>query len=401
MRWFGLLAIVALTLSVGVAQSADTSGGPGNATASSAAQHGHGRLGLSVRRDGVLVKDGLPYRGIGVNYFDCFYRTLLDANNTSYEEGFRVLAEYRIPFVRFMCGGFWPVENKLYLENEKAYFQRLDAVVRAAEKQGIGLIPSLFWNLNTVPDLVGEPCDQWGNPQSKTHQFMRAYVRKVVTRYRRSPALWGWEFGNEYNLAADLPNASEHRPAAYPDLGTPASRSARDELTHDMIRAAFTAFAQQVRKYDPYRIITSGNGFPRPSAWHQRQEGSWTQDTPEQYAEMLLGDNPDPMNAISVHAYEDSERIRATMEIARKARKPLFAGEFGVVGPRSPETEKRFSELLALIENEGVPLAALWVYDFGGQDDSWNVTATNSRAYQLKAVSEANRRLRAQAGTPR
>jgi hypothetical protein len=42
-----------------------------------------------------------------------------------------------------------------------------------------------------------------------------------------------------------------------------------------------------------------------------------------------------------------------------------------------------------------VPLAALWVYDFKGRDASWNVTATNERAYQLWAISEANARVRA------
>ena len=353
------------------------------------------RLGLWVRQDGVLVKGGKAYRGIGVNYFNCFARTLADPNDTSYDDGFGALADLGIPFARFMCGGFWPVENTLYLESKEQYFQRLDAVVKSAETHGIGLIPSLFWNMNTVPDLVGEPCDQWGNPRSKTHEYMRTYTRDVVTRYRRSPAIWGWEFGNEYNLAADLPNAAEHRPPVWPDLGTATSRSERDELTHEMIRTAFAEFAREVRRYDQRRLITTGNGFPRPSAWHQRTEGSWTQDTPAQYAAMLLGDNPDPVNVVSVHAYEDRDRIPATMAICRQAKRPLFVGEFGVPGAGTPETEREFGEFVALLEREGVPLAALWVYDFGGQDETWNVTATNARAYQLLAIAEANTRLRA------
>ena len=58
-----------------------------------------------------------------------------------------------------------------------------------------------------MPDLVGEPRNQWGNPQSKTRQFMRTYIREVVSRYVNSPAIWGWEFGNEYNLSLDTPDA--------------------------------------------------------------------------------------------------------------------------------------------------------------------------------------------------
>ena len=44
------------------------------------------------------------------------------------------------------------MDNDLYLKDKEAYFRRLDSVVRAAEEQGIGLIPSLFWNLATVPE---------------------------------------------------------------------------------------------------------------------------------------------------------------------------------------------------------------------------------------------------------
>ncbi|MBV9867666.1 MAG: cellulase family glycosylhydrolase [Abitibacteriaceae bacterium] len=347
------------------------------------------QLGLTVRADGTLMKDGKPYRGIGVNYFDAFYRTLLKADDTSYEQGFKTLADYKIPLARIMGCGFWPVDNKLYLQNKELYFQHFDAVVHAAEKYHIGLIPSLFWNMATVPDMVGEPCDQWGNPASKTHEFMRTYIKEVVTRYRNSPAIWGWEFGNEYNLGADLPNAAEWRPPIHPELGTATSRSARDELTHDMIRTAFAAFAREVRKYDPYRIISTGNGFPRASAWHQRREKSWTKDTPEQYGEMLLGDNPDPISVISVHAYSEDERIKPTLDIAIRAHRPLFIGEFGLPGPRTDATEKQFNQTLSIIEQTKVPLAALWVYDFGHQDD-FNVTANNQRAYQLQSIAEAN-----------
>ena len=352
--------------------------------------------GLAVRADGVLVKDGRPWRGIGVNYFDAFYRTLKDPGDTSYERGFRALAERKIPFARLMCGGFWPAEMRLYREDREAYFRRLDAVVRAAERHGVGLVPSLFWHVSTVPDLVGEPCDQWGNPASKTHAFMREYTRQVVVRYRASPAVWGWEFGNEYNLPADLPNATEHRPPVVPQLGTPESRSARDELSHEMVRTAFAEFAKEVRRHDPHRIVTSGNAFPRPTAWHQRAEKTWTADSPEQSAEMLLGDQPDPMNVVSVHWYkEPAGRLEAAMAAAARVRKVLFVGEFGVPGPATAEARKRFAEMLAALVAHRVPMAALWVYDYAGQDGEWNVTVTSDRAYQLEAVAEANARLRA------
>lgn len=354
--------------------------------------HGSTPPGLYVT-NGVLMRAGKPYRGVGVNYFDCFARTLKDPANRSFDAGFADLARLGIPFARFMCGGFWPVDMELYRTDRADYFRRLDRVVRSAEKRGIGLIPSLFWNPCTIPDLVGEPVGSWGDPLSKTHAFMRTYVREVVTRYRRSRAIWGWEFGNEYNLGADLPNAREHRPPVWPNLGTATSRSEKDELSHTAMRTAIREFAREVRKHDPSRIIVSGNSIPRLSAWHQMTELSWTRDTPEQFQEMLIGDSPDPVDTLSIHIYEpeDIARLSSCMQAARKSGKPLFVGEFGGHGARSPEALER---MIQALETSGAPLSALWVFDFAGQDDTWNVTRTNSRSYQLDAVAEFQRRLR-------
>lgn len=352
--------------------------------------------GLSAGPDGSLRLAGKPFRGIGVNYYDAFVRTLAEPARTNYGAGFRTLAERGIPFARFSAGGYWPSDWGLYRTNRAEHFARLDALVKSAERHDVGLIPSLFWLVSTVPDLVGEPCDRWGDPASRTHAFLRDYVREVVTRYGNSPAIWAWEFGNEYNLLADLPNAAEHRPASVPELGTPAVRTAHDELTHDQLRVALAEFAKTVRRYDSHRLIISGNAFPRVSAWHQRAVKSWTKDTPEQFAEMLAGDNPDPLDALSVRAYDaaDSDRIAAAMRVAARVKKPLFVGEFGVPGVPTPEKRQQFQDMLALLERERVPLAALWVFDFDGQADDWSVTATNARSFQLDAIAAVNRRLR-------
>lgn len=349
--------------------------------------------GLTIGAGNVLLHEGRPFRGIGVNYFDALQRRLLDPQDTSAEKGFKALAEAKIPFVRMMGCGFWPVEQKLYRENTGEFFRRFDAVVAAAERHGVGIIPSLFWTTSTVPDLVGEPVGQWGNPASKTHAYMRDYVRDVVGRYKNSPAIWGWEFGNEYNLGANLPNAASHRPPAVPRLGTPKTRSARDEWTNEDIRVAFAAFGREVRRYDPARIISTGNSRPRASAWHNWREGTWKPDTPEQTAEMLILGNPDPVSVMSIHAYDDClTLVGQARAVAERARKPLFVGEFGAAG-HSEATRKEFFALLEALERARVPLAALWVFDYARQTD-WSVTATNPRAYQLEAIAAANARIR-------
>ncbi len=142
-----------------------------------------GNLGLQVNKDGILIHNDKRYRGIGVNYFDAFYRTLLNPKDTSYREGFKTLAKYHIPLARMLATGFYPVNCKLYLQDPKAYFKLMDDVVKCARENHVGLIMSLFWAMPTVPDLVGQPCNQW-RPNSKTIAFMRRYIKDVVTRYK-------------------------------------------------------------------------------------------------------------------------------------------------------------------------------------------------------------------------
>ena len=364
--------------------------------------------GLTVDADGTLRKDGHPYRGIGINYFSALSRNLADADDTSYREGFAELSRRGIPFIRFMAGGFWPNDWKLYFDDREAYFRRFEAFVEAAEEYGIGLVPSLLWHIPAAPDLMGEPQGKWGDPSSKTVAFMREYVGAVVERYADSPAIWAWELGNEYNLAADLPNAADHRPQIVPRLGTPTSRSEADDVTHDMIVTAFTEFAKEVRRHDAHRLITTGNSIPRPAAHHMRIELSWTHDTRDEFTANLLAVTPEPVNMISIHVYPHARKrfggtasyeeiLSLAMATARKTGKVLFVGEFGASDTEEAggikAARKDNEALLDAIMNTDVPLAALWVFDLPMQESFINVTPTNHRAYLLDALEEANRAL--------
>jgi hypothetical protein len=204
--------------------------------------------------------------------------------------------------------------------------------------------------------------------------------------------------GNEYNLPADLPNAAEHRPQIAPDRGTALRRSAQDEVSHRDIRSVLKFVAEQIREYDPHRMIASGNAFPRPSAWHQERYRTWAPDTDGQFAEMLAADNPSPIDSLSGHLYRETGQrfgmettyeplIAAAMRTAAATRKPLFVGEFGVEQSRTAE---EFDAMLSAMVKAKVPLGAVWVYDFPEQDSDWNITGANSRAWQLRRLTETN-----------
>jgi len=360
--------------------------------------------GLTVS-NGFVLLDGKRYRRIGANYFSLASRVLKNPNDGSSLSNLTVLARLDIPFVRFMCGGYWPAEQRLYLTNRTVFFERLDRVVRAAETNHIGLVPSLFWHLPTVADLVNEPLQFLGDTNSRSIAYIRNYTTDIVSRYRSSPAIWGWEFGNEAALSTDLPNAASQRPPVVPELGTPAQRSNLDELKSAQLLVAYREFGAIVRRLDPGRLVISGNALARVSAWHNTHETNWVADTVEQFREILRRDNADPFNAISVHVYPDDKLPAGAKSIpellkildaeAASIHKLLFIGEFGISRRRAGsfnEQKKQFAELLAAIEQSDVPLSAFWVFDLPEQNGEWNITADNDGAILLKMVSDANRR---------
>ncbi len=352
---------------------------------------------LTIAPDGSLLKDNQPYRGVGANYFDLFLRVLQDPSNTSSLDGLQKLSEAGIPFVRFAVA-YDNRQWRVFFDQQDEFLRRLDLVVRRAEEANIGLIPSFFWSFTSFPDLVDEPRDQWGNPSSQTSVKMREVVSTIVQRYKDSPAIWGWEFGNEPNLQADLPNAEQFRKKG----GTQ-----RDDLTSPVMVTMLTEFAKEVRHYDSQRPIFAGHSHPRPAAWHNTAERSWTADTREQTLEVIRRDNPQPLNTISIHIYgaqsvekeiaswasSHAEYLRIVCDLARAMKRPVFVGEFGLDSSDTPEqTRIRFEQILSAMESSKVDLAAFWIFDFKSQDNTWNVTFDNPRAYMLQLIAEANRR---------
>jgi len=286
------------------------------------------------------------------------------------------------------------------------YFHRLDALVGEAERLGIGLIPSFFWQHGAVPDVVGESVDQWGNADSKTYTVMREYVRAVVDRYKMSPAMWGWEFGNEFRLYVDLPGPERGFPHVAPKAGTPATRTANDILQRSAVERAQAEFARLVRRIDRQRILVTGDSRPRSCAHHLHTEGAWKRDTPTQWKAMLLGDNADPYDTISIHCYPSADEVYfepsvsltgllgVCQDAAKNAGKPLFVGEFGASSELGAEQARQYvDEMLDAIVALRIPLAAMWVYDLPSQDGSYNITPDNDRAWMLEAIRRTNQRL--------
>ncbi len=372
-----------------------------------------------------------------MNYFDVLYR-----GDNTYVAGFQYLSANKIPFIRFMATpGYWPIELAQYQANKRAYFVRMDALVQNAEKYHIGLIPNLFWNPSAVSDLVGEPMDQWGNPNSKTIAWMKEFTTEMVTRYKDSPAIWGWEFANEFtDNCIDPPVGEEVALGCWPGVstaeGTPPARTVLDDLTGAQFESAVTTFAQTVRAIDPHRALFTGNDLTQNDQYNRTINGTMTtctvpgldplepcDDTVEQYGAITTAFNPSPIDTLTMHMYpwigdtwwgpdyHESKFapegnattpvvIAATMGAGAAVGKPLFIGEWGAAIPGDPQTEQFiFERMLTDVMVEKVPLSSIWVFDFAFQGPSnggWDITPTNSRSYQLTDIIKANAQIRAE-----
>lgn len=353
--------------------------------------------GLRVQ-DGKFYLNGKPYRGVGANYYDLFTRLTAKPEDDSSLRGLAEISQAGVPFVRFNAGGFTEKDWQKYLHNKEAHFAQFDRVVRKAEELGIGLIPSLFWT-KRLNKAAGERGEAWGNPKSKTMELMRAYTREVVNRYKDSPAIWAWEFGNEWNLHADLPNAAQFRKEGEDE---------RDDLKSSHLGVVLQEFAGAVRNVDIHRPIITGHSHPRAAGWHNTNEKSWKADTEDQWRQVLIRDNGEVFDTIGIHIYGDMDMgkevagwakdwphyLQTLRKVADERGFPVFIGEFGLAngGGRTPEQVKeRFREILGAMTSARVDMAAVWVYDLPAQNNTWNITFGNDRAYMLQDVIEANR----------
>jgi hypothetical protein len=360
--------------------------------------------GLTVR-DGVVLRNGQVFRAMGINYNSAFYDVLKNPEGSDVAEGLRILKQdYEIPFIRFSAGPFAHTGWTFYKENPEEYLRRFDVLVGYAEEQGIGLIPSLFWYVVTMPDFAGEPLSALGDPGSQCRVFMRRYIRDVVSRYKDSPAIWGWEVGNEWLLFADLPEFNHLPPQK---IGSNEERTAADKLLRPMILNAYEDFYKTVREIDSERIIVTGDSIARPQAWHNRHRDSWGQDTREQWTQQFLADTPACYGVASFHLYAEADKgyfkrkdlpielfVKDVTAICRENGRAVWCGELGMPGT-DDEARTMFFRMMNAVEENGIDLSAIWNFKPSGTFQSdWDISPNNERAYMLDAVKELNQRFR-------
>ena len=293
----------ALTLTL--AFSAAACGDGTNSGSSSNGGEKPEHLGLYLE-NGVLMKDSKPFYGVGVNYY-CLLNSAFSNkwDVTPSLTALETLKSYDVRVIRFNIAGYNYIEWNYLTKLEDKYFETFDKIVEKAEELEIGLIPSFFWSHGSVADFFDEPTGtSFAQRDSKTTQFMLELTEKIVKRYAESPAIYGWEYANEINLGADLPEGNY----TYQPLPASSKRSSRtkdDKMNTTWYKEGLKFWAETVRENDPYnRIIGNGDACQREYAWNLRQNNGWQLDTASQFKEIMAYLNED-MSAISIHTYAE------------------------------------------------------------------------------------------------
>lgn len=355
------------------------------------------RYGLHVE-NGVIMLEGKPFYGFGVNYFGAFshYEDGYLPDPQTFQDGFAGMAAHNIPFVRIALGYYSSFYDR-YDEDPQETLNKLRQVLDAAEAEHVGVILSLFWHDAALAEHVGEKRADMGEADSRTLAYAKEFTETIVKEFADHRALWGWEIGNEYNLDADLcdRNLQGFLPAGF----TFDNPSGRDYFTSDETAFFFEAIASTIRKYDGYRMISNGCSEMRASAWHMHKatgrlrkdhlwDINWTQDTRTDFERIVALYTPDSVDTVSFHfqsgssgaadpsytlsypvfAGEDAltvpEFLEAYVQAAKSADKALYLGEFGDFRDMesAQDCPEMFRTLCGWVSDAGIQVASLWQF---------------------------------------
>lgn len=333
-----------------------------------------GKLGLQLGS----TKSGKPRMTLGgellyvtgVNCYNLFVQCHeADRMGTAMmERTVKVLEEEQVPIVRFSCSPFYASQMHYYTEQKEQFLSNLKKLADLCDQRHILLIPSVFWNKECFPEYCGEEIKAWGNTSSKTYKLMIDYTKDIVNTLKDHKCLAAWEFGNEFNLGADIDIAGY---AEFPAAA---------------VETACKGFAETVASLDPQdRLILSGHSVMRNAQWNLAHNKSWATDSFKQYVEITGVMTPKPMNGMSEHVYDEprvfsdlgelnlSYQVAKAKEAAATLGKAYYIGEF-----TGPKTAKGDSTIVkrhySMHLSQKVQLSLIWNYALKG-DIEWSFKA--------------------------
>lgn len=253
-------------------------------------------IGLTV--DGATLRlNGDLWRGVGVNHFSLI-------RGQYAPDGFGVSTDYAtdiaairntwgLKVIRTCAGMLSYAEWVAYLGNpltpiasstkKQVLYAKIDSIVEECERRGVGLILDLCWSLMGFSQLSYHVFGTVDAPRMLAHKssnayaLMEAYISEFVQRYKDSPAIYGWAFGNETMgylgpeqgtawLLDGTGTDSVGNSVAYPVWPLKPDGSGVYPPADKMSRAEYFSFSklavELIQKNDPYgRIVSPGTAM--------------------------------------------------------------------------------------------------------------------------------------------
>ena len=359
--------------------------------------------GITVGSDGTMYLNNTYFKAMGLNAFDFVSRGVTD-------EYFATLAQYKIPFIRVTFGGWWPHLYEMYdmSSNHAEYFELADELVKKAEEHNIGIVMDFFWNIESFVYHNGEQKADMGNSNSKSIKYAKSFVKTLINRYKNSPAIWGYEIGNEYNLGADLYSSTSNLTFSITadGLGT----QAKDYYTTNELVVFTKAISEAINEADPNRFITTGDAVARDAAYglysqtvnigfnnHGPWQNNFDWGGADNYNNMVSKLHPNPIDTLSFHIYPSqftdgtlgklgnlSDYIRVYSNVAKSTGKAMYFGEFG----GSNINISTFDGEMSDISNSTLQLSSVWL---AGEDGViFNPENKDVESYVLQKVQQYN-----------
>lgn len=332
-----------------------------------------------------MLLAGKPFHISGVNCYNLFIQCFEHDNfgTADMEEAVKVLSRQEVPIVRFSCGPYYASQMWWYTDRKEDFLSNLEKLASLCDESHILLIPSFFWNSACVPEYSGEPLASWGDISSKTYSFMLSYTRDIMNVLKDHKCLAAWEFGNEFNLQADIESEG------YPELPAAA------------VGVALKGFGDLVRSLDPHgRLICSGHSIMRNAQWNLSRKNGWTDDTFGQYSEITGLLTPDPVQGVSEHIYEERRKFSDIGELDRENQlleakevsaalgKVYYVGEF--TGPKTALGDSVLVKShFSAYSDQKIQLALIWNYALRG-DVEWSFKEGDYDNLAFRLIREYN-----------
>jgi hypothetical protein len=309
--------------------------------------------GLTVNSSRQLVRDGVRFRNIGLNYVCAIQRIYSQISDSacvytpSAEQDqiialaqsmkVKVLRVNAFPFgpaqwtVGVLAGKAWNVATAA---DREPHYQKIDAFLAKCRAADISVILNCFFRLHSISDLVGANGRSWLSA-GNTRMFAQTLTTELVTRYLTDDTVAGYELSNEINHYNDV---SEANRGTFPNVGAgtlPSYTAAADLFTGSEWASIVSWWYGVVAAIDNQRIVLTGNG---PNSYSQ--PGGSQGITGPMYRWHMEQVRDSPTNCGSVHWYGNvgysSSNFRGLTAVMtgmrhwqKQAGRGFLVGEFG------------------------------------------------------------------------